>query len=192
LRSQTAVGDLRLQVLANASEQLSTGQKGVLCGVVFQLLWFICIFCPIYIVVMSAIGYLVLYLSFISRDKRDLAFALGLACIGYLIDTAWLKVGLFEMPGALPPLWLAILWFLFSLSLAHAFYFLRCRYLLCAIVGGLGGAFSYLSAIALRPDVDFGFSIITVFVSILILWSVLFPAAFYIWERVCGTDAVAD
>jgi len=134
---------------------------------------------------MSSLGFLFLYANFISRDTKVLVFAALLAAIGYALDAVWLRIGLFQMPGALPPVWLAILWFLFSLSLPFAFCFLRQRYLLCSLIGGFGGAFSYISAIALRSDVEFGFSIPVVFSSIFLLWAILFPLAFFLYEKMC-------
>ncbi len=160
---------------------LSEAQKGVLCGVLFQLLWFICIFCPLFVILLSSAGFLLLYFTFISNRFQDFVFAGVLAAIGYSIDAIWLYIGVFEMPSLIPPLWLGILWLLFSMSLPYAFYFLRHRIYLGAVVGGLGGGLSYLSAITFRGDVSFGVPVYLGFVYVATLWMIFFPLAMASW-----------
>ena len=170
---------------------LNEKQKGIFCGVVFQLVWFICIFCPIYVVIASMLGFLLVYVQFISKRRKDFIFALALAGVGLAVDMTWMKIGVFQMPTVLPPPWLAILWFAFSLSLPYAFYFLREQVLFSSVLGGLGGGFSYLSAISFRPDVKFGISSWLALVCIGFLWSILFPVALYIWQRYCPESATS-
>lgn len=80
-----------------------------------------------------------------SRDLRLLPIALA----GCLLDALLWQSGLFEFAAGFP-LWLALLWLGFALTLAHGL-----RWLVVlprwqqALVGGLGGASSYLTGAAM-------------------------------------------
>lgn len=82
------------------------------------------------------------------QRRRDLRL-LPIALAGCLLDALLWQLGLFEFVAGFP-LWLALLWLGFALTLAHGL-----RWLVVlprwqqALIGGLGGASSYLAGAAM-------------------------------------------
>ncbi len=82
------------------------------------------------------------------QRRRDLRL-LPIALAGCLLDALLWQLGLFEFAAGFP-LWLALLWLGFALTLAHGL-----RWLVVlprwqqALIGGLGGASSYLAGAAM-------------------------------------------
>lgn len=156
--------------------------RGICCGIVFQTVWFVCVFAPLFWVLASFFAFLVFYWTFVSRRAGDYIFAAALAAFGYFWDSLWIYFGVMQMPSAWPPLWLGILWFVFSLSLPYAFFFLLNRPILAAVLGAFGGAGSYLGAINFRADIDLGVSFGVGFVCLALFWGVFFPLAMRVWQ----------
>jgi len=94
------------------------------------------------------LGLLALYGLFSPQRRRDLRL-LPIALAGCLLDVLLWQLGLFEFAAGFP-LWLALLWLGFALTLAHGL-----RWLVVlprwqqALIGGLGGASSYLAGAAM-------------------------------------------
>ena len=94
------------------------------------------------------LGLLALHGLFSPQRGRDLRL-LPIALAGCLLDALLWQLGLFEFAAGFP-LWLALLWLGFALTLAHGL-----RWLVVlprwqqALIGGLGGASSYLAGAAM-------------------------------------------
>ena len=94
------------------------------------------------------LGVLALHWLFSPQRRRDLRL-LPIALAGCLLDVLLWQLGLFEFSAGFP-LWLALLWLGFALTLAHGL-----RWLLVlprwqqVLIGGLGGASSYLAGAAM-------------------------------------------
>lgn len=94
------------------------------------------------------LGLLALHGLFSPDRRRDLRL-LPLALAGCLLDALLWQLGLFEFAAGFP-VWLALLWLGFALTLAHGL-----RWLVAlprwqqALIGGLGGASSYLAGAAM-------------------------------------------
>ena len=111
----------------------------------FNLFWFVAVAwqhpAPL-------LGLLALHGLFSPQRGRDLRL-LPIALAGCLLDVLLWQLGLFEFAAGFP-LWLALLWLGFALTLAHGL-----RWLVVlprwqqALIGGLGGASSYLAGAAM-------------------------------------------
>ena len=111
----------------------------------FNLFWFVAVAwqhpAPL-------LGLLALHGLFSPQRGRDLRL-LPIALAGCLLDALLWQLGLFEFAAGFP-LWLALLWLGFALTLAHGL-----RWLVVlprrqqALIGGLGGASSYLAGAAM-------------------------------------------
>ena len=130
----------------------------VLNLVAFQLAWFACVLGAAHgapalgiAAVAAAVG-----LQFLVSDARPqeaVLVALTLA-IGLVWDTAMTRAGVvvYASPGPVAgwaPAWILALWALFSTILREPLRWLHGRWLLAAVIGGLGGALSYWSAVRL-------------------------------------------
>jgi hypothetical protein len=111
----------------------------------FNLFWFVAVAwqhpAPL-------LGLLAMHGLFSPQRGRDLRL-LPIALAGCLLDALLWQLGLFEFAAGFP-LWLALLWLGFALTLAHGL-----RWLVVlprwqqALIGGLGGASSYLVGAAM-------------------------------------------
>ena len=94
------------------------------------------------------LGFLALHGLFSPQRSRDLRL-LPLALVGCLLDALLWQLGLFEFAAGFP-LWLALLWLGFALTLAHGLrWLLRLPRWQQALLGGCGGASSYLAGAAM-------------------------------------------
>lgn len=89
-----------------------------------------------------------------SARWEDLVLICAAATLGLSWDTAMLRTGVVEYasPGPVPgwaPAWIVALWALFGTLLSGPLRWLRGRWLLAAVLGGAGGAVSYLCAVRL-------------------------------------------
>lgn len=86
--------------------------------------------------------------------REDLVLAGTALVLGLFWDTAMLRGGVVEYasPGPVPgwaPVWILALWLLFATLLRGPLQWLHGRWLLSALLGGVGGALSYLGAVRL-------------------------------------------
>jgi len=71
--------------------------------------------------------------------------------LGFVLDTAWVRLGWLEFSAAWPvsgqaPLWILLLWAGLALTLNHSLGWLQSRLLLSSLLAGLSSPFSYLAA----------------------------------------------
>lgn len=85
--------------------------------------------------------------------------------------------------GALPPVWMLVLWCNLALILNNSVAWIQGRPWIAALLGGIGGAASYLGGIALGAA-EFGTSTQTGLLIVGATWAVLTPLLFLAAERV--------
>jgi hypothetical protein len=123
-----------------------------------------------------------LAVHFIAVDdiRMELVAALPLMTLGVLIDSILGHIGFFRFVGDWwAPLWLAALWLGFVVCLHRSLRFLDRHWLLCAVFGGAGGAFSYWTGMKLGA-VEFGLSESLSVALLALLWGLLFPVLVYL------------
>ena len=150
----------------------------------FNFIWFYSIwlllvlgknqFISIFVVLMA-------FHYFFVRDKRyELTFVSICAVIGIAFDglLSYTGVFIFDNNILMPP-WLICLWFAFPSALTRGLRFLNKSWLLCVVLGGFGGASSYLSG-AYFGAVEFGYDTMTTGIILVVHWAILFPVLMYI------------
>ncbi len=120
--------------------------KLVIISVWFQLLWFLAVLgqqdFQIPLLLLVAISYLWLF----QKGKQYVAQALGLACLGIIVDSFNQLLGIFQFQTNLIPLWLLGLWMIFSwYANLIAMKLTQFPFILVVIIGALGGALSYFA-----------------------------------------------
>ncbi|MFN3304721.1 MAG: DUF2878 domain-containing protein [Roseateles sp.] len=130
----------------------------VLNLIAFQLAWFACVLgaargMPAWGIAAVAAA---VALQLVVSDARlaDVALLAAALAVGLVWDTALLRAGIvvYASPGPLAdwaPGWILALWALFATVLREPLRWLHGRWLLAAVVGGLGGALSYWGAVRL-------------------------------------------
>jgi len=114
------------------------------------------------------------------RPRYDLTAIAVFSAAGIVVDSAWSLGGLVSYASAWPsaslaPAWLVALWGSFSLTVGHSLAWVRGRPFAAALLGGLGGGFSYwagarLGAVEVHvPEALYG-------LLVGLTWAMVFPA----------------
>ena len=80
------------------------------------------------------------------------------------------------------PLWLVLLWGAFAATLAHSLDTLRSKPLLSALVGGIFAPLSYLAG-ANFGAVDLGYSLMTTYITLCVVWGFTLPGCFLLLDK---------
>lgn len=145
-------------------------------AVVFQVGWFACVLGGTTPWLVFVMGLIAVHLLFVA-EQGEARFLLAVAALGSLMDSLWMQAGWMIFPGWsaqwIPP-WLMLLWLLFATTLRHALGWLHGRWGWAALLGGLGGSFSYLAGAELGAAVLPHGRLLT-FVVFALAWAVIFP-----------------
>ena len=145
-------------------------------GTLFNISWFAIVLthspslAPLIVAV-----HLAIHFSLLGRGLREAQFIVFVSAIGATLDQLQFALGLFVVDGALSiaPLWLSCLWPAFATTLGHAFAGLRTRPIVAALVGGVGGAASYVAGTRLS-NVEFADPVVGPIV-LGVIWAIMFP-----------------
>lgn len=109
--------------------------------------------------------------------------AIPLAGLGLTIDGALSALGFFHFEqGVWLPPWLMYLWLGFVMCLHRSLQFFERHWLIAIGGGGIGGTFSYWSAMRLDA-VEFGFTTPFTLACLVVQWSLLFPLLIFLNQR---------
>mgnify|MGYP000978026913 CR=1 FL=1 len=120
----------------------------------FQLGWFVCILGASWNQLYVALGLssliLLVHLHITNYKNNDLKLLVFSGFIGFLFDGALQYNGmiLYNNPGwnfPLTPLWIVMLWLLFSVTLNHSLAWLRQKIYISILFGALGGPLAYIA-----------------------------------------------
>ena len=124
----------------------------------------------------------------VSKDPAYDRRAIVLLCIaGVLVDSAYPLAGMLGYASPWPlaqlaPARLVLMWVNQALTLNHSLAWLRGRYLLAAVFGGVGGGLSYYAGYRLGA-VDVYWSSGVAFGLIGVVWAVALPALYGFLDR---------
>lgn len=122
-----------------------------------------------------------------SDPGYDLRALITLGIAGLIIDSLYPLLGSLSYSSPWPsqafaPTWLALMWLNLALTLNHSLAWLRRRYLLAALFGGIGGALSYWAGARLGA-VRLHWPASTVIPLIGVVWALTLPATYRVLER---------
>lgn len=145
-------------------------------GLMFNITWFAIVTTESVVVApILAVSHLLIHFALMGKGFIELRVIAQVTLIGIVLDQLLFYLNVFNVGGlsALPPLWLSCLWPVLATTLMHAFVGLQRRPLLAMILGGVGGALSFiagtrLTSVAFESEF-FGPVIIGA------LWAMLFP-----------------
>jgi hypothetical protein len=156
--------------------RLSQGQARLANAALFNLSWFAIVVTQQAAIALAVVAlHLVAHVVLVGRDRGEMLLIALVSLIGVALDQLLFLLGVFNVGGqsALAPLWLSCLWPVFATTLLHAFASLQGRPWIAALVGGVGGAVSYVAGVHLS-DVEFA-SALWGPVIVGVLWALLFP-----------------
>jgi hypothetical protein len=158
--------------------------------IAFQLGWFSCVLAAAkgmpWLGPLVVLAVVLLHLKLVAKPFAELkligvAMALGLVTDSLLLSSGWLAYAGGSWISGLAPYWIIAMWALFATTLNVSMGWLRGRYLLAAIMGGIGGPLSYLAGEKLGAMT---MSEPTLAIAALALaWSVAMPALMWLAAR---------
>lgn len=118
--------------------------------------------------------------------RADYAVAAGAVFIGLLVETSIVRTGLIEYRAALPadgfaPLWLLVLWAAFALTMNGCIAWLHGRYVLAALLGGVGGPLSYYGGVKLGAATTT--DSVTALAVIAVVYAIVTPALLFAADK---------
>ncbi len=150
----------------------------------YQLVWFISVVGAAngmpFAGPLAAFVFAILVLVRGGQRRADLLLIPAAILIGISIDSAWIALGWLDYSAPWPssqfaPAWIVGIWVSFALTLNHSMAFLKDRYALACMLGGLGGPFAYWSASRGLGAVHFDAPQTTVLIGLGIVWAGVFP-----------------
>ncbi|WNO11247.1 DUF2878 domain-containing protein [Teredinibacter sp. KSP-S5-2] len=149
--------------------------------ILFQLAWFTCALLTPQAKWLLPV-YLILHFV-LSPQKRIDTLILPIAVAGISLDYVFMQMGFIEFGNQSFPIWLVLLWGLFTLTLNHSLAWLqRLNTLLVAPIGAIGGASSYLAALKFQALTS---QLTTVSFTLLygLTWALLLPLMIWLIRR---------
>lgn len=154
--------------------------------VLFQISWLAAAFFTQYAAIII-LGLICLNFRLSPSPKSDAKLIL-LLVIGISLDSLHFYMGTFSAKGAFFPLWLIMLWVMFSISFNHSLnWFTKQSYWLLALCGGIGGSLSYWGGIktgALSSHLSVNVTLIILALS----WSLVFPLLIMVYKMILSSD----
>lgn len=123
-----------------------------------------------------------------AQPRRELWLTLALATGGWLVDSAYVLLGLMQFAGAGPaallaPWWIAMLWANFALLVNHSIAALRDRPAVGAVLGALGAPLAYFAAERLGA-VAFPQGPVPALAATAVAWATAVPLMFVVNRRI--------
>lgn len=127
----------------------------IMSAILFQIGWFLCIFCPPIVALSYVSFYIVIHFLYINHRPLFWLFSLRLFFIGIAIDAFWVYSGVIQLStmDKVIPYWLVCLWLMFALALPFGFGFIRKHNALAVGLGVFGAPLSYVTGAIIRDDV---------------------------------------
>lgn len=158
-------------------------QMKILNAVLFQGTWFASVMGGAGLGLLG-LACLSAYSIYAETFKIDIRFVMGLAFLGFVLDTVWIWLGILDYgDGPFAPLWIVILWAAIGFTACHSLRFFSQRPMLGGLFAAVAAPISYFAGQRLGAAVlvETGGLI---FVSI--VWGVLFMGLFRLVEVVDG------
>ena len=145
----------------------------------FNLAWFGLIFFGNTFIPISLLM-IVLHLSMFSNINNEMRLVILVTVIGVSVDSFLHFFGFFIFPDStsMTP-WLVILWVCFACTICHSLTFLSPSVILQAVVGAIFSPLSYIAAQKIGA-VNFGYSLLTTYITLALIWGGLFICFFYL------------
>ncbi|WP_133470872.1 DUF2878 domain-containing protein [Paraglaciecola marina] len=153
-------------------------QFWIINGLLFQLAWFSAALLTQYAAFIISF---ILVLHFVLSDKKHLDVKLLiLAPIGWITDSLLIHYSVITTASGFLPIWLALLWCVFVLSLNHSLLWLqKLKFPLLVLIGAISGCASYTAAIRFGA-LDTPLNLTKQVIYFGITWGILLPLLAYL------------
>ena len=153
----------------------------------FQASWLVAAFLTEYAApIIFAFICLNFYLS--PSPKTDIKL-LALIGVGVCVDSLHFYIGTFKADASFFPIWLIMLWAMFSISFNHSFiWFTKQTYWILALVGAVGGTLSYWGGIKAGALSNSHLSTSTSLIYLALSWAIVFPLLVKVYRQLIPSD----
>lgn len=129
------------------------------------------------------------YINFTRKITDELRLMIIITVIGISVDSLLQQLSFFSFAQQSHlPYWLMMLWACFSATICHSLRFLAGSKILQLFVGGLFAPLSYIAGQKMAA-VDFGQSLLSTYVTLSLLWALLFVLFFSLKNRLVKNNA---
>ena len=176
---------------------MSKNQLKILNAILFYIIWWGCIFGikysynylgPLLTIIAGTI-----HLSIIPDPKKESRLILLCGALALLIESLHLYSGFLSYQGYIlsnspfPPLWILCIWMTLSATLNYSMFFLKDRWLLMLLCGGVFGPGCYFAAMnvgILQFNISTQISLLT----LSIIWGLSLPLMYYINKKIYNLE----
>jgi hypothetical protein len=172
----------------------------LLNAILYQVGWFSCVLGAAFSrpgIGMSIASLLIGIHLYLTTERANQLKLMGIAaCVGLIVDSTLLALGVYRFPGespldGLPPLWLTVLWVQFATTFRYCMGWLSRRYLLCAVFGLAGAPLAFLGgaqlgAVEILPPQPINLALLGG------LWSVAIPLLIGVSDRIHAGGEIAS
>jgi hypothetical protein len=170
---------------ANKSPHVNLLRNKTLLNVVFfQALWLSCVAGAGMGYAWAGLPVLLIFAAYHAKasawPRADLALVLFSVVLGVLCDSALIQLGFLRFQQPIPsseiaPVWIAMLWVGFAMTLNHSMAFFKTRLIAATVFGLLGGPLAYWVANHAWKAVTFTAPDWQVYTALAVIWAVLTP-----------------
>jgi hypothetical protein len=132
---------------------------------------------------------LAIQLALHPERQRELTLIVVVAILGTVVDSIKAATGLLSYQEGYPgiswlcPLWITAMWANFATTVNGALSWLKGRYALAALLGGIAGPLNYLAG-ARMGAIDLNLNLVPTFLILAVVWGIVIPFVFWIGERI--------
>jgi hypothetical protein len=151
-------------------------RHSIINGLMFNITWLVIVTSESAIIAPgAALLHVMIHFAVMGKGYIEIKVIAQVALIGLVVDQLLFYFQVFTVAGsaALAPVWMFCLWPVLATTLMHAFASLQNRYLLAAVLGGVGGVASFVAGTRLTTvafaSAQFGPAIIA------LVWAALLP-----------------
>lgn len=136
--------------------------------------------------------YIMIHMILTPNRMLDLLTLTSLTAIGVALDYINMKIGIISfrsIDSNFIPLWLIILWSVFSLMIPHSLLWLSRRPVIASLLGGISGSFSYWLGHKLGA-ISLGENFISNSIIYFVEWAIFIPIAFVIFRAISQSKLI--
>ena len=165
----------------------------ILNAAFFYLIWWGCILGirsnMYYLGPILTIIFIFVHVNIIPKGKKEIILMSCCGVLALVVESAHMYSGFLSYEGyllsgsLLPPLWIICIWVTLSATLNYSMFFLKDRWPLMVLCGGIFGPGCYFFAMK-GGILYFNFSILTSLLILSLVWGLALPLMYYINNRV--------
>lgn len=153
-------------------------------AVLYNIGWYACVAGGNTTAVIAAAIILTIHFVWISNNRNEWILIIAITLLGVTIDSLWFYLEILQNPDLSPyiPLWLIMLWAIFSTTLNHCLKWFKSRQWAAGLSGFIIGPAIYFLGTKIS-DVELADPIYYPLIMLALSWGLIFPTLFIIVNK---------